>query len=210
MHVGIEACWHIVPLFNTEQPRLEHSFGTGDRITQAWVMPCCSIECTSEGFVEGFDFVMIVTAVLDTGVQIHSCVDGRTLKEMKEHISCERAHPWRREFGSKDAVRSATQVDSHKSQRLVHRHIAMRCTDDTGAITQRLINCLTEAYRNILGSVVIVDMEIPNSLYGYVKLTMLGKEGQHVIEEADTCISLTLTCPIDIQRKRDSCFTSRA
>jgi hypothetical protein len=50
-------------------------------------MPCCSVEGTSECFVEGFDFVMIIPAVLDTGMQIHPCMDGHTLKQMEEHIS---------------------------------------------------------------------------------------------------------------------------
>jgi hypothetical protein len=76
----------------------------------------------------------------------------------------------------------------------------VRGTDNPSAIAQRMIDCLPETNRDILGSVVIVDMEIPDRFDSYVKLAMLGKEGQHVIEEADTGICLTLAGAIDIER----------
>jgi hypothetical protein len=68
---------------------------------------------------------------------------------------------------------------------------------DPGTIAQCLIDGLTEANRNILGGVMIVDVQIPDCFDSYVKLTVFGEEGEHVIEEADPGIGLALTGSID-------------
>jgi hypothetical protein len=40
-------------------------------------------------------------------------------------------------------------------------------------------------------------VQIPDRFDGYVKLTVFGEEGEHVIEEADPGIGLALTGTID-------------
>jgi hypothetical protein len=50
---------------------------------------------------------------------------------------------------------------------------------------------------------VIVDVEVTSGLNRYVKLTVLCKEGKHVIEKADARIGLAATGPVDGQGERN-------
>ena len=57
---------------------------------------------------------------------------------------------------------------------------------------------------------VIVDVEVAGRFDCYVKLTMFGKECQHVIEKTDARIGLAATGAVDDQGERNGCLTGCA
>jgi hypothetical protein len=53
---------------------------------------------------------------------------------------------------------------------------------------------------------VIVDMGVTIGIDGYVKQTMFGKQGEHMIEEADAGMGVTKPGTVDVQRQGDGSF----
>ncbi len=103
-----------------------------------------------------------------------------------------------RQLGLEHAVGAAAQVDRHKAQRLVHRHVAVRGPHDAGPIAQGLVKGLAQTNRDVLGRVVLVDVQVAASLHAQVKQTMAGKQGQHVVIETDTGVDLGLSAAVDL------------
>ena len=83
-------------------------------------------------------------------------------------------------------------------------------SDNPGAIAECFVDCLAETNRHILCSVMIVDMEVAGRFDCYVKLTVFGKECQHVIEKADAGIGLAATGAVDGQGERNRCLAGGA
>src|SRR5262245_50510412 len=112
---------------------------------------------------------MIVMSIQDACMQIEAPVDRDALEQMRDQVGAKLPHPRREECGIYDAVRSPAQVDRHESKRLVHGHKAMSCANDAAPIAQRSIQCLAQANTHILGSVVLVHMQIASGTSSYVK-----------------------------------------
>jgi hypothetical protein len=189
---------------------LEDAFGARHCVTESGVDAARGVEGSAQCFEERLDFVVVVAAVLNTGMQIHATVVGDTLKEMEEQVGTERTHPGRNKLGIEDAVGTPAEIDGHKPQGLVHWHIAMGGTHDATPVAECFVDGLPEADTDILGGVMIIDVQIAVGGDGDVELSVFGHQGQHMVQKADTGLGMTLPGTVDIDAQRNTCFTGSA
>jgi hypothetical protein len=71
-------------------------------------------------------------------------------------------------------------------------------TADAGTITQGTIDRLTERDADVFGRMMIVNVQVPRRRDLQVDQRVLGKQVQHVVEEADTTTSFTGTLSIQL------------
>jgi hypothetical protein len=101
-------------------------------------------------------------------------------------------------------------VDSGFDQRLVHRHQRLAVAPDAALVANRAGESLAEDDADILGGVVIVDMQVALGVHGQVEQRMPGEGGEHVIQEADPRFKLDTTRPIQAEGQGDVGLGGRA
>ena len=108
-----------------------------------------------------------------------------------------------REFDLPDEERPAGDVDRGARAGLVHDEVDGGVADDAAAVAQRLVDRLAERDADILGRVVLVDMEVALGAHGHVDQRMAGKLLQHVVEEADPGRDVVAPGPVEIDADAD-------
>ena len=91
----------------------------------------------------------------------------------------------RRELGLEHQERPPRNVDRDAGQRLVHRHVHARIAGDALHVAERLLHRLAERDADVLGGVVVVDVQVALGLHGDVDARVAREQVEHVIEEAD-------------------------
>ena len=81
---------------------------------------------------------------------------------------------------------------------------------DAGHVAERLPHRLAERDADILGGVVIVDMEVALRLHGEIDARMAGQQVQHMIEEADPGGDIGRAGAVKIHRNLDIGFLGLA
>lgn len=89
------------------------------------------------------------------------------------------------ELGVENAIGTPTQIDRHKPERLVHRHIAVSGAYDATPLTQRLVKGFSQADKGVLGSVMLVHMQVATGFHRQVEESVTGKEREHVVEKRE-------------------------
>ena len=84
-----------------------------------------------------------------------------------------------------DEIGPAGDVDRGAGQRLVHRQVDVGVAGDAGAVAERLRERLAEHDADVLGRVVLVDVEVALRRDRQVDQAVPGELLQHVVEEAD-------------------------
>ena len=129
---------------------------------------------------------MVVAAIERGDVQRHGGVHGEGLEPFLHQLGVESSHFVAHEFDVEHQERPAGNVDGDPGQRLVHRHVHVGVTGDTLHVAERLPHRLAERDTDILGGVVVVDVQVALGLDRDVEARMPGQEVKHVIEETDT------------------------
>ncbi|MNP72341.1 hypothetical protein D3C76_1688740 [compost metagenome] len=80
-------------------------------------------------------------------------------------------------------MRAVAAVDNNLRKGFVHRHKDARITLDAPFIAQCLPQALPQANPDILDGMVIIDFDIAMRFHRQIKMAMLGKQVQHMIEE---------------------------
>src|SRR5665811_617466 len=96
-------------------------------------------------------------------------------------------------------VRPAAQINGDGGQRLVHGQDEEAVAADSLLGAQRLVKSLPQADADILYSVVAVDLEVALGVDFQVEKTMLGEQGEHVIEETDAGVDAGLAGAVDVK-----------
>ena len=95
-------------------------------------------------------------------------------------------------------------------QRLVHRHVHVGIAGDALHVAERLLHRLAERDADILGGVVMVDMQIALGLDRDVDARMPRQQIEHVIEEADAGRDLRAAGAVEIDFDLDVGFLGLA
>src|SRR5690606_6246912 len=74
---------------------------------------------------------------------------------------------------------------------------------DTGLVSDRLAQEVTEHDRAVLGGVVVVDLEVAFALQRQVEAGVARERCQHVVEKPDAAAHLCVTAPVDVEGRRD-------
>src|SRR5579883_2134500 len=98
-----------------------------------------------------------------------------------------------------DQSRSASQIYRRHRQRLVHGLNEIAGAVDAPPLAQRLRKQIAQHNAGIFDRVVLVHIEIPPRAQLEIECAVLGKQLQHVIEEADSSRNLIASCSLNAQ-----------
>ena len=95
-------------------------------------------------------------------------------------------------------------------QRLVHRHMHVGIAGDALHVAERLLDRLAERDADVLGGVVVVDVQVALGLDGQVDAGMARQQVEHVVEEADAGRDRRRAGAVEIDRDLDVGFLGGA
>lgn len=96
---------------------------------------------------------------------------------------------------------AATEIDRGGDQRFIHRKGEMSVSANPPSLTERCIDRFPQADPDILGGVVIIDMQIPFRGDRQVDCRMPREEIEHMIQKADSGLAFSLATSIELQRQ---------
>ena len=137
-----------VPLVDGTSPAARGSIATAARSARARPLKQNSAIWWSLRAVERLD------------VQRHAGVHRERLEPLLHQLGVERADLVARELGLEHEKRPARNVDRHARQRLVHRHVHVGVARDALHVAERLLHRLAERDADVLGRVVLVDVQV--------------------------------------------------
>ena len=144
---------------------------------------------------------MMLVHTLGTDIQIHAGSVAQALEEMEEHLRRHISHFLTVELSVPNQPRTATEIQRHTTQAIVHRK-AIAITLDPSLITQRFQHRLAKGNRRILYRMMLVDLQVAFYPYRQIRTGMLTDLIQHMIEETkpgrDRCLSGSIQIPVHI------------
>ena len=99
--------------------------------------------------------------------------------------------------------RPAGHVDRDARQRLVHRQVHVGIAGDALHVAERLLHRLAERDADILGGVVVVDMQVALGLDRDVDARMARQQVEHVVEKADAGRDRRRAGAVEVDRDLD-------
>ena len=111
-----------------------------------------------------------------------------------------------RELDLEHQERPARDVDRDAGQRLVHRQMHVGIAGDALHVAERLLHRLAERDADVLGGVVVVDVQVALGLDRDVDARMARQQVEHVVEEADAGRDRRRAGAVEIDRDRDVGF----
>ncbi len=88
-------------------------------------------------------------------------------------------------------------------QRLVHRHMHVGVAGDALHVAERLLHRLAERDADVLGGVVVVDMQVALGLDRDVDARVPRQQIEHVVEEADAGRNVAAAGAVEVDRDLD-------
>ena len=147
--------------------------------------------------------MVAVVAIEGLDMQRHAGVHRERLEPLPHQVGIELADLVAREVDLEHQHRPARNVERDARQRLVHRHVDAGIAVDAGHVAERLLHGLAERDADVLGGVVMVDVQVADRLHRDVDAGMAGQQIEHMVEEADTGRSAAHTRPIEVDRDLD-------
>src|SRR5262249_29993101 len=84
----------------------------------------------------------------------------------------------------------------HLRERLIQRGRGKSKALDACLFAQSLMKCLPHDNTNVFDRVVLVDVEVALRMNGQIEKAMLGQQLEHMIEEPDTGVDLSLAAAV--------------
>ena len=107
-------------------------------------------------------------------------------------------------------ITAAGQVNGSEDQAFVHGQHGVAIAADALLVTQSLAEGLTQSNTDVLHGVMVIHPGVALARKRQVKLAVLGKEGQHVIQKAAAGVDFTFAGAVDGQGQVDIGFRSFA
>ena len=158
----------------------------------------------------GFGDVVVVGAVERLDMQRHAGIHGEGLEPLLHQLGVEGADLVAHELGLEHQERPPGNVDGDPRQRLVHRHMHVGVAGDALHVAERLLHRLAERDADILGGVVMVDMQVALGLHRDVDAGMARQQIEHVVEKADAGRNRRRAGAVEIDRDLDVGFLGGA
>src|SRR6185312_14942649 len=137
-------------------------------------------------------------------------IHGEGLEPLLHQLGVEGADLVAHELGVEHQIRPAGYVDGNAGQRLVHRHVHVGVAGDALHVAERLLHRLAERDADVLGRVVMVDVQVALGLDRDVDARMPRQEVEHVVEETDTSTYVRTALSLEIDRYLDLGFLGLA
>ena len=104
--------------------------------------------------------MVVVGAVERLDVQRDAGIHGEGLEPLLHQLGVEGADLVAAELGLEHQERPARNVDRDARERLVHRHVHVGVAGDALHVAERLLHRLAERDADILGGVVMIDVQV--------------------------------------------------
>ena len=157
-----------------------------------------------EALEAAFDDMVVVLAVLVPDVQREAADLGEGLEPFLEQLGVHLAELGLGEIHLPDQVRPVGGVERDLGQRLVHRDHGAAVAADAGAVAQRLGQAFAQHDADILGRVVVVDMQVALGAQRDVDQAVARQLLQHVVEEADAGLDVVCAGAVEIDGDGDT------
>ena len=138
-----------------------------------------------ETLEDRLDLVMVRPSIQNLGVQIRARVIHEAAEEIFDQFGLQIAHQPDSHAILIHQRRPPAEIDRHHRQRFVHRQHEVARAIDAFAVPERLREQLSQRDADVFDRVVLVDIQVPGGFQLQIKPAVLGKQLQHVIEEAD-------------------------
>lgn len=158
-------------------------------------------DAAAQSLEDAFDLVVLVVATgLD--IQIHAGGVAQTLEEMEEHLGRHAADILAVELGIPHDPGTASEVEHHLTQAVVHRK-GETVTLDTALVAQGLAQAFSQSQGHIFNGVVLVYLQVTVHADIQVETAVAGYLLQHMVEETDTGIDVADALSVQIQAHAD-------
>src|SRR5688572_33274074 len=91
-------------------------------------------------------------------------------------------------------------------QGFIHRRETIRHADDSLAVAESLVECLSQYQCDVVNCMVSVHLKIPLRLYGKIEQSVNREMRQHMVQEPDASGNLMLADAVQIQFDFDLCL----
>src|ERR1700682_691451 len=133
-----------------------------------------------------------------------------TAEKILQQFRLQTADVFRREFPFADQMRPSAEVDACGRKRLVHRHQTISRAQNAALGAERLPDRLAENDACVLDRVVLIHVEVSTRGKFQIHRAVARYEGQHVIEERNSCRDFRAAAAIKIQAHEDVGFRCSA
>ena len=154
--------------------------------------------------------VMIVGAVEGLEVQRQPAVHCERLKPFPHQLGVEGANLVAHECHIEHQERAPRNVDRHPRERLVHGHVHIGVAGDAFHVAERLLDRLPERDTDVLGGMVVVDVQVALGLDGEIDAGMARQKLEHVVEKADAGRDRASPAAVDVDHDLDIGFLGGA
>ena len=128
---------------------------------------------------------MMLIFALSLDVEVHLCRITQTLEEMLEHLGWHFAHLLSVELGIPDQPWTATEIQCHLTETIIHRQTVAVSFDAT-LVAQRLQQAFAQGNTRILNGMMLIHIEVALGMDGEIHHAVLAYLFQHVVEETET------------------------
>ena len=153
-----------------------------------------------------FADVMTVLTVMQHEVQIHQRVRRDSFPEDRDQLAIELADFLGRKIDAKYERHTTTQIDGRRDQRFFHRQRDAAVSHDPLFVTHCFGQRFAETDASVFDRVMMIDVQVAGCLDGQIHQRVLRQQRQHVIEEADSGVDLSLAGAVEIERQVDGGF----
>ena len=150
---------------------------------------------------------MVIIAIEEFHVQVHTGVFAEALEEMFEHASFDSACGCSRELHVPHKADTVAKVDAHAAQSFVHRDKIKTITFDAFLVAEAFYESLAKHNGDVFHAVVHIDFGIALAGQIEVETAMHLEQIQHVVQEARTRANLASGAIVQIQEKLNVGFT---
>src|SRR6267143_5438171 len=154
--------------------------------------------------------MMIIDSVKGLDVERDPGIHDESLKPLIDQLGIKAPYLVAAERRPKHQQGAPRHVDCDACQRLIHRHMDIRVAADASHVAKRLSHRLSERNADILGSMVMVDMQVTGGFDSDVDAGVPGKEVEHVIKKADSGRNRCNSAAVKIDCNRDVGFLGSA
>src|SRR5258705_6521552 len=154
--------------------------------------------------------VVIVRAIERLDMQRDAGIHREGVKPLLDQLGIEGADLVARELGAEHQEGAAQYVDRDAGEGLVHRRLGVGIAGDAPHVAERLLDRLAERDADVLGGVMVVDMQVALGLDRDVDARMARQEVEHMVEEADAGRDRRRAGAVEVDRDLDVGFLGGA
>src|SRR5262245_33766976 len=150
--------------------------------------------------------MMTVLAVKRLHMQRDARIHGKSMEPLAHEVGVELTDLVPGETNLEHQDRSSRYVDDHARQGLIHGHVHAGVTGNSLHVAKRLLHRLSERDADVLGRVVLVDMQVAVGFDLDADARMAGKQVEHMVEETDARRSVGYAGAIEVHAHLDVRF----